>query len=184
MGSWKLSGQAVRLATELDLHTAFFKEPETYETHQRARMWYMLYVCDHHLSILYGRSSIMRDSESYITGWEQYLSCPLAVNADRRIAGQICLMYLMNQIRETLGPEDNSAPLPPSSIDDIVRFEANLDDWIARFSRHNQHELIGQWPNKGAIMHYHWAKLYLTSYSLRGLPESNAVMIIDIHVPL
>lgn len=82
----------------------------------------------------------------------------------------------MNQIRETLGPEDNSAPLPAASIDDIVRFEANLDDWIARFSRHNQHELIGQWPNKGAIMHYHWAKLYLTSYSLRGLPESNAVI--------
>lgn len=35
---------------------------------------------------------------------------------------------------------------------------------------------IGNWPNKGAIMHYHWAKLYLQSYVLRGLPETGAVI--------
>jgi hypothetical protein len=35
---------------------------------------------------------------------------------------------------------------------------------------------IGNWPNKGAIMHYHWAKLYLQSYVLRGLPDSGAVI--------
>lgn len=36
--------------------------------------------------------------------------------------------------------------------------------------------LIGNWPNKGAIMHYHWAKLYLNSYVLRGLPETGGVI--------
>jgi len=186
--SWTLSGYAVRRASEFQFKQCYQtiaesqKIPNTVDKQRLQdamvgiRVLYLLYICDHHLSVLYGRSSIMRDNESYITGWEAYLSCQLAVNADRRIAGQICLMYLMNQIRETLGPEDNTTVLPASSIDDIVRFEANLDDWIARFSRHNQHALIGQWPNKGAIMHYHWAKLYLTSYSLRGLPETNATI--------
>ncbi|KAK5942462.1 hypothetical protein PMZ80_005027 [Knufia obscura] len=186
--SWTLSGYAIRRASEFQFKQCYQviaesqKSPNTtdktklQEAMVGIRVLYLLYICDHHLSVLYGRSSIMRDNESYITGWEAYLSCQLAVNADRRIAGQICLMYLMNQIRETLGPEDNASVLPASAIDDIVRFEANLDDWIARFSRHNQHALIGQWPNKGAIMHYHWAKLYLTSYSLRGLPETNATI--------
>lgn len=187
--SWTLSGYAIRRASEFQFkqcyqviadsqrQSAKVDQQKLQEAMVGIRVLYLLYICDHHLSILYGRSSIMRDNESYITGWEAYLSCPLAVNADRRIAGQICLMYLMNQIRETLGPEDTATPLPSSAIDDIVRFEANLDDWISRFSRHNQHDLIGNWPNKGAILHYHWAKLYLTSYSLRGLPETNA------HIP-
>lgn len=186
--SWTLSGYAIRRASEFQFKQCYHviaesqKSPNTIDKQklQEAmvgiRVLYLLYICDHHLSVLYGRSSIMRDNESYITGWEAYLSCQLAVNADRRIAGQICLMYLMNQIRETLGPEDNATILPAAAIDDIVRFEANLDDWIARFSRHNAHALIGQWPNKGAIMHYHWAKLYLTSYSLRGLPETHATI--------
>lgn len=186
--SWTLSGYAIRRASEFQFKQCYqviadsqkspgkVDHPRLQEAMVGIRVLYLLYVCDHHLSVLYGRSSIMRDNEAYITGWEKYLSCPLAAAADRRIAGQICLMYLMNQIRETLGPEDTASPLPASAIDDISRFEANLDDWIARFSRHSAHDLIGQWPNKGAIMHYHWAKLYLTSYSLRGLPEHETVI--------
>jgi len=37
-------------------------------------------------------------------------------------------------------------------------------------------KMIGNWPNKGALIHYHWAKLYLDSYVLRGLPEQNAII--------
>ena len=101
------------------------------------RVLYLLYICDHHLSILYGRSSIMRDNETYITGWESYLACSLSTDSDRRIAGQICLMYLMNQIRESLGPEDTTAVLPATALTKIAGFERDLDDWIARFSRHS-----------------------------------------------
>lgn len=187
--SWTLSGYAIRRASEFQFKQCYQMIADSVKNASKAadqkkldeamvglRIIYHLYICDHHLSVLYGRSSIMRDNEAYIMGWEMYLSSPLAAPADRRIAGQICLMYLMNQIREKLGPEDTTAPLPETAVDDIVRFESNLDDWIARFSRHNPHSLIGQWPNKGAIMHYHWAKLYLTSYSLRGLPEHSAVI--------
>ncbi|KAK5075565.1 hypothetical protein LTR64_001772 [Lithohypha guttulata] len=187
--SWTLSGYAIRRASEFQFKQCYqmiadsvknatkdIDQKKLDEAMVGLRIIYHLYICDHHLSVLYGRSSIMRDNESYIIGWENYLSSPLAAAADRRIAGQICLMYLMNQIREKLGPEDTTVPLPESAIEHIIQYEANLDDWIARFSRHNAHDLIGQWPNQGAIMHYHWAKLYLTSYSLRGLPEHSAVI--------
>ncbi|KAG8419424.1 hypothetical protein J3458_004291 [Metarhizium acridum] len=54
--SWKLSGLAVRIATELNLHQfcamAIGDRPEYVE---EARLWYLLYVCDHHFSIAYGR---------------------------------------------------------------------------------------------------------------------------------
>ncbi|EXJ67201.1 uncharacterized protein A1O5_09848 [Cladophialophora psammophila CBS 110553] len=186
--SWTLSGYAIRRASEFHLRQYYHEIAESVRSPEKAdptklqeamdgiRVLYLLYICDHHLSILYGRSSIMRDNESYITGWEAYLACSLSTDADRRIAGQICLMYLMNQIRETLGPEDTSSVLPVSALTKIAGFERDLDDWIARFSRHNPSQYIGNWPNKGAVMHYHWAKLYLQSYVLRGLPESGAVI--------
>ena len=88
------------------------------------RVLYLLYICDHHLSILYGRSSIMRDNESYITGWEAYLACSLSTDADRRVAGQICLMYLMNQIRETLGAGRHKLSIASFSLDKNRRFRA------------------------------------------------------------
>lgn len=148
--SWTLSGYAIRRASEFQFKQCYQviaeaqrnpgkqDQSKLQEAMVGIRVLYLLYICDHHLSVLYGRSSIMRDNESYITGWEAYLSCPLAVDADRRIAGQICLLYLMNQIRETLGPEDNSSMLPASATNDIAKFEANLDDWISRFSRHSK----------------------------------------------
>jgi hypothetical protein len=150
--SWTLSGYAIRRASEFHLKQFYLEIAESVRSPDKAdpsrlqeamdgiRVLYLLYVCDHHLSILYGRSSIMRDNESYITGWEAYLACSLSTDADRRIAGQICLMYLMNQIRESLGPEDTSAVLPASALTKIAGFERDLDDWIARFSRHSK------WP--------------------------------------
>lgn len=179
--SWTLSGYAIRRASEFQFKQCYQIIAENHKSPGKVdqkkiqeamvgiRLLYLLYISDHHLSVLYGRSSIMRDNESYILGWETYLSCPLATTSDRRIASQICLLHLMNQIRETLGPEDITTTLPPSAANDIDKFQRQLDDWVARFSRHNNHPIIGTWPNKGAVMHYHWAKLYLTSYSLRGL---------------
>ena len=148
--SWTLSGYAIRRASEFHLRRYYNQIAESVRSPEKTdstklqeamdgiRVLYLLYICDHHLSILYGRSSIMRDNESYITGWEAYLACSLSTDADRRIAGQICLMYLMNQIRETLGPEDTSSVLPVSALTKIAGFERDLDDWIARFSRHSK----------------------------------------------
>lgn len=153
--SWTLSGYAIRRASEFHLRQYYHQIQESVNSPEKVsqtklqeaidgiRVLYLLYICDHHLSILYGRSSIMRDNESYITGWESYLACSLSTDADRRIAGQICLMYLMNQIRETLGPEDTNSVLPVSALTKIAGFERDLDDWIARFSRHSEWHLCG-----------------------------------------
>lgn len=148
--SWTLSGYAIRRASEFHLKQYYLQIAESVRSPDKAdpsklheamdgiRVLYFLYICDHHLSILYGRSSVMRDNEIYITGWEAYLACSLAKDSDRRVAGQICLMYLMNQIRESLGPEDTSSVLPASALPKVNGFERDLDDWIARFSRHSK----------------------------------------------
>ena len=158
--SWTLSGYAIRRASEFHLKQCYMQIAESVRSPEKVdstklheamdgiRVLYLLYICDHHLSVLYGRSSIMRDNEIYITGWEAYLACSLATDADRRVAGQICLMYLMNQIRESLGPEDTLTVLPSSALAKIAGFERDLDDWIARFSRHSKSAAeLTSWPS-------------------------------------
>jgi hypothetical protein len=148
--SWTLSGYAIRRASEFHLKQCYLqiadsvRYPEKIdsaklqESMDGIRVLYLLYICDHHLSVLYGRSSIMRDNEIYITGWDAYLACSLSTDSDRRIAGQISLMYLINRIRENLGPEDTTDLLPTSALSTIAGFERDLDEWIAKFSRHSE----------------------------------------------
>jgi Fungal specific transcription factor domain len=62
--SWKLSGHAVRIATELNLHRSFSKALKGEPGHvEAARLWYLLYVCDHHFSIAYGRPPVIHEDQ-------------------------------------------------------------------------------------------------------------------------
>jgi hypothetical protein len=149
---WTLSGYAIRRASEFHLKTCYHriaesvKHPAKYSRNELEdardglRLLYLLYMCDHHLSILYGRASIMRDNEYYILGYETYLASSVASDIDKRIAAQVSLLYLMSQIRECLGPEeDTGVPISESMLPQIKNFERDLDDWVRRWSNtHSQ----------------------------------------------
>lgn len=148
--SWTLSGFAIRRAAEFQLRQCYHQiveaihDPSKYTQTQLEnamdglRILYLLYICDRHLSILYGRSSIMRDNESYIVHWEAYLASSVATDSDRRIAGQITLTYLLNSIRESFGPEDTTSLLPEDDLTKFTKFERELDAWVSRFSSNSK----------------------------------------------
>jgi hypothetical protein len=149
---WTMSGYAIRRASEFHLKTCYYqiadslKNPTKYSKTQLQdardglRLLYLLYICDHHLSLLYGRASIMRDNEHYILGFEDYLASSVATDIDKRIAAQTSLLLLMSRIREGLGPEeDTGVPLPESMLPKIQGFEHDLENWVLRWS--NTHSL-------------------------------------------
>lgn len=149
---WTLSGYAIRRASEFHLKTCYYqiadslKHPARYSQEQLhdardgLRLLYLLYICDHHLSILYGRASIMRDNEHYILGYENYLAASVASDIDKRVAAQVSLLLLMSQIRGSLGPEeDTGVPLPDAMLPKIKGFERDLENWLLRWSNtHSQ----------------------------------------------
>jgi hypothetical protein len=149
---WTLSGYAIRRASEFHLKTCYYQiadslqaprrysQEELYYARDGLRLLYLLYICDHHLSILYGRASIMRDNEYYIMGYENYLAASVGSDIDKRVAAQVSLLLLMSQIRESLGPEeDTGIPLPESMLPKIKGFERDLDNWLLRWSNtHSQ----------------------------------------------
>jgi hypothetical protein len=81
--AWPVSGLAIRRAVEFDLQQSFnvIKSGDSSNTsgHTRGeaiecmRLWYLFCICDQHLSILYGRPSII-ESQDAVNDWETYLN--------------------------------------------------------------------------------------------------------------
>ena len=185
--SWKLSGHAIRIATELNIHQSFAKALEGDREHfLRARLWYMLYVCDHHFSIAYGRPPMIAES-SQIREHELFLASPFAGPLDARILSQVALMQILTRVYErfaerrlpdphtirygTNGAHDSSADmLEEEDFVDLRNFNLEIEQWRMRwFARQQANGFIGTFPPKGIILYSYFAKLQLNILAVRGV---------------
>ena len=167
----KLSGHAVRIATELNLHQSYSRAmkglPEHFES---ARLWYFLYVCDHHFSIAYGRPPVIHEN-NIITNHVQFLQLPHVTQSDQRLHSQVAVFIILTDIYNKFGPdvEDN---LTEDDLIHVRHFNLRLDQWRSDWQERlaaNPH--IGTYPSKGVSLHYFYARLQLNSLSLRGLKQ-------------
>ncbi|KFG78669.1 putative fungal specific transcription factor [Metarhizium anisopliae] len=170
--SWKLSGLAVRIATELNLHQfcamAIGDRPEYVE---EARLWYFLYVCDHHFSIAYGRPPVISEN-STLSCHEDFLRLPGITMSDLRLHSQVGVFIILSRIYHVFGP-DRSRMIANDEFEILRRFDVDLarwrDQWKPRLAP-NPH--IADYPAKGVILHYHFARVQLFAICLRGLRPS------------
>ncbi|KAH7361936.1 hypothetical protein B0T11DRAFT_226252 [Plectosphaerella cucumerina] len=169
--SWMLSGYAIRRAAERNLHSSHARAIEGGgdSAADGARLWYILNICDQHLATLYGRPAIVHEDPS-MQGWESFLQSPVASDEDRRLLSQVALLSILGSIRELFGP-DKGQPVPRAYLHQIGHFNKQLDHWINHWSAtlQDQYHHIGRFPRKGALLHYHFAKLHLYSHIFRGL---------------
>ncbi|KAF3011361.1 hypothetical protein E8E14_008214 [Neopestalotiopsis sp. 37M] len=201
--SWKLSGHAIRIATELNVHQSFSRALEGDKEHfLRARLWYMLYVCDHHFSIAYGRPPMIAESLQ-IREHELFLQSPFADALDRRILSQVALMQILTRIYDRFverklplqhstvgamlrddngnnnggggGGEEGGGSESGGSSDfaDLRNFNLEIDQWRMRWNaRQENNRFIGSFPPKGIILYSYFAKLQLNSLAIRGVSLS------------
>ncbi|KAJ4516460.1 hypothetical protein HRR83_001794 [Exophiala dermatitidis] len=176
--SWKLSGHCVRMATELNLHQAFFKalysqqkQSETERGHafERARLWYLLYVLDHHFSIAYGRPPVTTELQA-IKEYEVFLNAPECTTSDRRVLSQVTLFIILSRAYNHFGLEaERLMDGDDETLRTHQRFMDDLDSWRYQF-RHalNRDSHVGDYPGVGVELHYHFASMMLNSLALRG----------------
>jgi hypothetical protein len=167
--SWNCIGAAVRIATEIQLHRSIFKALAGDRNHYlRARLYYLVWVCDHHFSIAYGRPPMTRQDDA-VRASLRFLETEHAVEDDARLISQVQFWAVGSDIYETFGV-DVDRPLDAQTIEPLRRYSIRLDkiraDWTERFS-YNQY--VGNYPRKGVGLHYHFAKLYLYSLAFRGI---------------
>lgn len=167
--SWTCLGAAVRISTEIQLHRSIFKALQGDRKHYlRTRLYYLVYVCDHHFSVAYGRPPMTREDDA-IRAASQFLETENAVEDDARLVSQVYFWSVGGDIYDTFGV-DVERPLDLRMIEPLRRYGIRLDniraDWTERFSFN---KYVGNYPRKGVGLHYHFAKLYLYSMAFRGI---------------
>lgn len=169
---WRLSGQAVRWATELGLHQSFRKLLRGENHHEMAQLWYLLYVCDHHFSIGYGRPPSIHEDVS-ISGYEQYLRTPRTTDIDYRLMGQVTLFTILTQVYHQFGVED---PMTESDLLLFRPYNIEIDKWRAIWQpRSANSPYLSTYPSKGVLLHHYFAKLQVNSLALRAFKGSFSV---------
>ena len=173
--SWKLSGVAVRNATEMNIHQSFHRLMRGHEDHRdKVRLWYVLYVCEHQLSIAYGRPPIIHEDVA-IKNIEQFLDSPETKPGDIRLGAQVTLFKILTEAYIAYG-SDPEQPLTEPDFQRLRMFNFAIEQWrLAWQARSVDSPLIGSYPSKGVVLYYHFARFQLNSLALRGLPPPSAV---------
>lgn len=173
--SWMVSGYAIRRAAEFNL-ASHYRRAITDGNHNSVdlvRVWYILYVCDQHLSTLYGRQSVIREDIA-VEGWEGFIQRLAANDDDKRLVSQVALLNILSHIRDLFGP-NLGEPVPQVYLMHIAKIEKHLDQWLGHWSTSllEHHDRIGSFPRKGVLLHFHFAKLHLYSHVFRGLRNTS-----------
>lgn len=143
--SWSISSLAIRRAVELELHRSPMMAIESSRGGQSSiaqdqnarrlfdgmRLWYLLYICDQHLAILYGRPSIIRDDES-IKKWSLYHEVCQSSTTDVRILSQMALLQILRSVSETFG-QDPKRRVPTLLKPQLDAFNQQIDQWVTHW---------------------------------------------------
>lgn len=104
------------------------------EHRDKVRLWYLLFVCDQHLSVLHNRDCLLRADKEIVTATDAFRAATGFAHSDTRVASQVALLALMSQIRDAFGSDD-LAPLAKSLNVQYLHFARELDGWFAKYSQ-------------------------------------------------
>ena len=150
--SWSVSGLAIRRAYEVDLQKSFYAivlkaglAPNASSTRaplkpvsdlavECMRLWYLFYICDQHLSILYGRTPTLRN-QGPIQNCEAYLPAVPASSDDVRIISQVSLLRILSAVADTFG-SNIECRVPIVFKPQLENFVRQLDGWVTDWLSH------------------------------------------------
>ncbi|KAL1884434.1 hypothetical protein Plec18167_002022 [Paecilomyces lecythidis] len=170
--SWALVGTAVRIAAEIRLHQGLYKALDgNRNAYLQARLYYLVYICDSHFSVAYGRPPMTRECD-IINAAGRFLETRNATEDDARLVSQVTQWSILSKVFDAFGV-DVDAPITAHSLPQLRRFSISLDTWYADWNeRFKPNRNVGNYPHKGVGLHFHFAKLYLCAHAFRGAPTA------------
>ncbi|PYI11215.1 hypothetical protein BO78DRAFT_425751, partial [Aspergillus sclerotiicarbonarius CBS 121057] len=167
--SWKLSGQATRIAAEIGLHQSYHRLMQGERNQmEHVRLWYATYVCDHQFSIAHGRPPAAVDDES-VRNIERFIQQPESNNGDARLAAQVSLFTTLTEAYMAFGSDLNRT-LDQEDIERLRSFNVAVEQWRLQWvPRSKDCTTLGSYPSKALVLYYHFARFQLNSLALRGV---------------
>lgn len=175
-----LSGHAVRIATELNLHQNYSRAMRGSREHfEGARLWYFLYVCDHHFSIAYGRPPVIQEDNT-ITNHEKFLELPGILQSDIRVHSQVAIFVILTRVYNAFGP-DIEQMVAEADLVHLQHFNSALDAWCTKWSLRltPANPFVATYPLKGVNLHHFFGKLQVASLSLRGIQQHASILLLS-----
>lgn len=129
--SWMTSGIAARRRVVFDVGSQFKKAVENNdpEAADFIKIWYLVYICDQHLSTLYGRVCTTKDDVA-IREWESLAKAPNTTTGDLRLLSQVALLSIIHEVRELFASFEADRPIPAVFVTQIKAFARQLDQWL------------------------------------------------------
>lgn len=142
--SYTLLGHTIRIATRLDYHLAYYSvvnHTNGEEDTTKARLWYILFVMDHHFSVLYGRPALLSPLEESHSQWELFIREMGYGEVDLRVSSQVALYHLVAKANGIYGSPIEK-PFPEHCLPQLQSTFAEVDRWYM------------VWGNRMRIAHY------------------------------
>ncbi len=169
--SWALCSRAVRVATEMNLHklSLQFTREGSIDSHERIRVWYVLYVCDHQFALAYGRPPMMHEDVA-IRSADKLLASSLSSQGDGKLVAQVKLFRILADAYFKYGC-DPDLELGGQDFEMLQSFNILVDQWrLECRPKYADLTRAASAPSKGIIvLYYHLARFQLNSLSLRGI---------------
>jgi len=135
-----------------------------------AKLWYFLYVCDHHFSIAYGRPPVIQEDMT-ITNHEKFLELAGINQGDVRLHSQVAVFIILTRVYNTFGPDIEEMILE-ADLMRLQHFNSALDMWRSNWiHRLAPNMYVATYPAKGVDLHLYFGKLQVSSLSLRGIQK-------------
>ena len=139
------------------------------EVDDRVRLWYLLFVCDQHISIIHNRDSLLRNDKEITINLDAFLERERCQDSDVRILSQTSLLLIMAQAQDTTRSSQDER-LPAGMQSQLNNYSRQLDRWFNKYSAlFKPNPQIGDFPKKGLQLHYQFGKLHLGHYVFKGL---------------
>lgn len=159
---------AVRIATELDLHRCITKMPHTKKAcYDRTRLYFLVYLCDHHCSLSRGRPPMTREMRT-LKSPGVFLQSELSTRSDLRLISQVELWSVTRRVFDIFGADIESLIVRSRSVE-LEKLSREYDTWYQDWFE--SLSLQRDFDNFSRLLfdlYHHSAKLYLFSHAFRG----------------
>lgn len=156
-------------------HTCFDKPPaDKLSCYVRTRVYLIVYVCDHHFSIAYGRAPMTREFTALIAP-SAYLEMEHANTPDDfRLVAQVELWSILSRVFDTFGV-NTDLQIPTNIMSEFRRLSVSLETW--RIDTYDKVAMDSDTQSLDIGLHSYFAKLYLFTHAFRGVTITSAVPI-------
>jgi len=154
------------MAADLNLHRCITKMPHTKrECYERTRLYFLVYICDQHCSLIYGRPPITREYRS-LESPKAFLQSRFCTPEDVKLIGQVDVWSISNRVFDIFGA-DTDASITTQRAAALESLGAAYDKWRGDL-RDSISDDLDDLTREMIDLYAHCGKLYLFSHTFRG----------------